>query len=306
MEKKPILLVLAAGMGSRYGGLKQIDPLGPTGEIIIDYSIFDAVEAGFECFVFVIKKENREAFDEILTAHLPKNLEIHIVYQDIQAVPEGFTIPEGREKPWGTTHAIVAAKDVIDAPFAVINADDYYGKEAYRQIYAFMTSDKMKEDHHAMVGFKIKNTLTDHGSVSRGVCEVEDGKLVQIVERTKLFKEGSGARFTDENGIEQHLDGENVVSMNFWGFHPAFMQVMEKELDRFFREDVAKNPLKSEALLPTAVGLGLQKGVLSVEVLKTNDAWMGVTYHEDKEPVMAGFKKLVEEGVYPSPLWQSK
>lgn len=157
-----------------------------------------------------------------------------------------------------------------------------------------------------MVGFKIKNTLTDHGSVSRGVCEVEDGKLVQIVERTKLFKEGSGARFIDENGVEQHLDGENVVSMNFWGFHPAFMQVMEKELDRFFREDVAKNPLKSEALLPTAVGLGLQKGILSVEVLKTNDAWMGVTYHEDKEPVMAGFKKLVEEGVYPSPLWQSK
>lgn len=304
MEKKPILLVLAAGMGSRYGGLKQIDPLGPTGEIIIDYSIFDAVEAGFERFIFVIKEENREAFDEILTDHLPKNLEIHIVYQDLEDVPEGFIIPEGREKPWGTTHAICAAKDVIDAPFAVINADDYYGKEAYRQIYDFMTSDRITSDHHAMVGFKIKNTLTDHGSVSRGVCEVENDQLVKIVERTKLFKEGDGARFTDENGVEQHLDGENVVSMNFWGFHPGFLPFLQEDLHRFFREDVPQNLLKSEALLPTAVGTGLTEGKLSVEVLTTNDTWMGVTYHEDKEPVMAGFKALVEDGVYPSPLWK--
>ncbi|WP_071705272.1 nucleotidyltransferase family protein [Murdochiella vaginalis] len=304
MNNKPILLVLAAGMGSRYGGLKQIDPLGPTGEIIIDYSIFDAVEAGFERFIFVIKEENREAFDEVLTNHLPKDLEINIVYQDLEDVPDGFTIPEGREKPWGTTHAICAAKDVIDAPFAVINADDYYGKEAYKKIYAFLTSDKIKENHHAMVGFKIKNTLTEHGSVSRGVCEVENGRLVQIVERTKLFKEGDGARFVDENGNEQHLAGENVVSMNFWGFHPAFLPFLQKDLERFFREDVPKNPLKSEALLPTAVGTGLSEGKLSVEVLTTNDTWMGVTYHEDKEPVMAGFKALVDRGVYPSPLWK--
>ncbi len=303
MKKSPILLVLAAGMGSRYGGLKQIDPVGPSGEIIIDYSIFDAVEAGFRRFVFVIKEENREAFDEILLSHLPKDLETMVVYQDLEDVPEGFTIPDGRTKPWGTTHAIQAAKEVIDAPFAVINADDYYGKEAYKTIFEFLSRDDVEPDHHAMVGFKIRNTLTEHGSVSRGVCMVENDQLVEIVERTKLFKEGDGARFEDE-GKEVHLDGDTVVSMNFWGFQKEFMDIMEKENARFFAEDVPENPLKSEALLPTAVGSELKKGTVHVDVFTTDDTWMGVTYHEDKEPVQKGFQRLVEAGVYTSPLWK--
>lgn len=299
--QKPMLLVLAAGMGSRYGGLKQIDPLGPTGEIIIDYSIYDAIEAGFDRFIFVIKEENHQAFQEVLLDHLPKDLEIHIVYQKADDLPEGLEIPL-RDKPWGTTHAVLAAREVIDAPFAVINADDYYGKEAYRAIYHFLSTPH-EPNHHAMVGFEVYNTLTEHGSVSRGVCVVKDGKLQEIVERTRIFKEADGARVETEEGSIL-LAKDTPVSMNFWGLQKEIIPVLEAELRRFFQEDYPKNPPKAEALLPNAIGLELKKQATTVDVLTTGDSWMGVTYREDKEPVMAGFRALVDQGVYPSPLWK--
>lgn len=301
--REPIVLILAAGMGSRYGGLKQIDPVGPHGELIIDYSVYDAVAAGFKRFVFIIKEENRETFDEVLLSHLPRELDIQVVYQDREDVPEGFVIPEGREKPWGTTHAIYSARDVIDAPFAVINADDYYGKEAFVRLYDFLKRDEVPE-HHAMVGFKIRNTLTEHGSVSRGVCRVEDGHLAEIVERKNVYKDGENACFEDASGERHALSGDTIVSMNFWGFQEEFMGVIAKAYARFFAEDVARDPLKAEALLPVAVGGELEKGGdFVVDVFTSDDAWLGVTYHADREPVVRGFQQLVQDGVYPSPLW---
>lgn len=303
-KKEPILLVLAAGMGSRYGGLKQIDPVGPSGEIIIDYSLYDAVKAGFRRFIFIVKKENEEAFQEVLFQHLPEDLELKMVFQDPQAVPDDFSIPVGREKPWGTTHAICAAKEEIDAPFAVINADDYYGPKAFQTVYQYLM-EVDQPTSQAMVGFHLRNTLTENGSVSRGVCNVENGKLTGIDERKAVFKDGDGARF-ELDDVQHHLPGDTIVSMNFWGFHPDIMPLFEKDLDDFFRNDVEKNPLKSEALLPETVGRAVQSGQISVDVLTSGDTWMGVTYREDKERVATGFRDLVARGVYPSPLWEKK
>lgn len=303
-RREPIMLILAAGMGSRYGGLKQIDPVGPHGEIIIDYSVFDAVAAGFKRFIFIIKEENREVFDEVLLSHLPKELDLQVVYQDLEDVPEGFAIPEGREKPWGTTHAIYSARDLIDAPFAVINSDDYYGREAFVKLYNFL-KEEHEPNHHAMVGFKIRNTLTEHGSVSRGVCRVADDHLVGIVERKKVYKDGDDALFEDVSGAMQSLSGDTIVSMNFWGFQEAFMEVIAQAYEHFFAEEVQRDPLKAEALLPEAVGGELKKeDAILVDVFTSDDAWLGVTYHEDRAPVVQGFQSLVQDGVYPSPLWK--
>lgn len=297
---KPILLVLAAGMGSRYGGLKQMDPLGPNGEIIIDYSIYDAIEAGFERFIFVIKEENKEDFDRVLLSHLPKDIEASLAFQKGDDLPQGLDIPL-RKKPWGTSHAVLAARELIDAPFAVINSDDYYGKSAFKSIYNFLTEGG-PDNEHAMVAFEIYNTLTDHGSVSRGVCRVEDNKLVEIVERTEVFKEADGAYF-DLDGQRVHIEKKRPVSMNFWGFKESIIGLLEKDMVRFFQEEYRTNPEKAEATLPDAVGRGLDKGILQVKVLTTSDSWMGVTYREDKEKVMEGFEKLVEKGLYPKKLW---
>lgn len=289
-------------MGSRYGGLKQMDPLGPNGEIIIDYSIYDAIKAGFERFIFVIKEENKETFDKVLLSHLPDNIEVRLAFQRGDDLPSGLDIAP-RIKPWGTSHAVLAARDLIDAPFAVINSDDYYGRSAYETIYKFLTGPR-PANRHAMVAFEIYNTLTDHGSVSRGVCRVENDRLVEIVERTEIYKEKDGARYK-EDGKDCYLEKDRPVSMNFWGFNENIIGVLEKDLLRFFKEDYPKNKEKAEALLPDAVGRELKKGNLEVEVLTTGDSWMGVTYREDKEKVLEGFKELADRGIYPCPLWKN-
>lgn len=301
---KPIVVILAAGMGSRYGGLKQIDPVGPNDEIIIDYSIYDAVQAGFERFIFIIKEENQEAFDEVLTSHLPKDLEINFAYQKLDDLPENCEVPEGREKPWGTAHAVYAARDLIDAPFVVLNADDYYGPKAFEYMYDFLMDEQNGPGDHAMIGYHLRNTLTENGSVSRGVCSTEDGRLVKVTETKEIYADGDGGKYSKDGGETfNQLAGDTLVSMNFWGYQLDFLDAIERDLKIFFEESVPADPMKAEFFLPITVTNELQSGAGNVEVIPTSDKWMGVTYKEDKERVQEGFKDLVEKGTYPSPLW---
>lgn len=302
--EKPTLVVMAAGMGSRYGGLKQIDPVGPNGEIIIHYSLYDAMQAGFRKFVFVIKEENQPLFEKALSGPFPEGVEIVYAYQKLEDIPSSFSIPEGRTKPWGTAHACYAAREYLSGPFVVINADDYYGKEAFRLAYEALSKDA-DASQQAMVAFRLKNTMTEHGTVSRGICRVKDGFLREVVEHTKLEKVGENARDADA-ASEDLIDGATPVSMNFWAFRAGFIRAIIRQLDDFLRDDVPKNPLKAEYFLPRVVTEELEAGRIQVRVLETADRWLGVTYQEDRQTVRDGFRSLNQEGVYPSPLWKRK
>ncbi len=300
---KPTLLVLAAGMGSRYGGLKQIDPIGPNGEIIIDYSIFDAVKAGFGKVVFVIRKDIEEMFKEHIGSRFEGIIPVEYAYQQLDDLPEGFTIPEGRTKPWGTGHAIYAARNVVKEPFAVINADDFYGKSAYQLI-----SDKLNNTvdtdiaDYSMVGFVLNNTLSENGFVSRGVCELGKNSILDtVVERTNIVKTETGAEATLDNGDKLPLTGDEVVSMNFWGFTPSLFEHLERMFTDFLKERGTE--LKSEFYIPSVVADLIKEGKAKAEVLTSTDSWFGVTYPEDKDTVVKSVRSLVENGTYPNKLF---
>ncbi len=304
---KPTLVILAAGMGSRYGGLKQIDPIDDEGHKIIDFSIYDALKAGFGKVVFIIKKENEEDFRNLVGNPISKHMEVEYVFQDIKDVPEGFEMDPERVKPWGTAHALQCCKGVVNEPFAVINADDYYGRSAYTTLYDYLTGHEDKEvPPYAMVGYELKNTLTDKGSVARGICVTnEQGFLEDIVERTKIVKTETGAAFTEDDGATYtEVSVDSLVSMNMWAFYPSAFELFEGALERFFKEEVAKNPLKAECLIPTEVDKLLKAGQATVEVLSSKDKWFGVTYQEDKPFVKASIAALKEEGLYPKKLWE--
>ena len=300
--KKPVLVIMAAGMGSRYGGLKQIDPVDTQGHIIIDFSIYDAIEAGFEKVVFIIKKANEEAFKEVIGKRMEKKVQVEYVYQELDKVPEGFQVPEGRVKPFGTGHAVLCCKDVIDGPFAVINADDYYGKHAYKVIYDYLVSHQDDEKYrYTMVGYALKNTLTDNGHVARGVCETDkEGFLTDIQERTHIEKRNGGAAYTEDEGASWHeLAMDSTVSMNMWGFSRSIIEELEMGFQKFLKEKLPQNPLKGEYFLPFAVDELLQQGKASVQVLTSMDKWYGVTYKEDKEMVVNAIAELKKKGMYP-------
>ena len=305
--KKPVLVILAAGMGSRYGGLKQMDPVDEQGHKIIDFSIYDAKGAGFEKVVFIIKKEIEKDFRECVGDPISKHMEVEYVFQELSKIPDDFTIPEGREKPWGTTHALLCCKDVIDGPFMVINADDYYGKNGYKVMYEFLTTheddDKLR---YAMVGYELGKTLTDKGSVTRGVCERDaDGFLQKIVEQKMIVKTEDGAAYSEDDGATFiPIDVKTPVSMNMWGFGKSVMPVFEDAMNRFFAETVQKNPMKAECLIPTEVDEMLRKEMATVKVLTSSDQWFGVTYKEDKPFVVESIKKLKDTGEYPEYLWK--
>ncbi len=302
----PVLVVMAAGMGSRYGGLKQIDPVDEHGNIIIHYSLFDAYRAGFRTAVFVIKPELEETFKEVIGPKVPEKMEIKYVHQISTDLPEGYTVPEGRTKPWGTAHAALAARKVVDGPFAIINADDYYGVGAFKTIYDYLVEHGEEEDQCAMVGYILKNTLTENGHVARGVCVADENHhLVQIDERTKIIKTATGAAYSEDDGqtwVETDPDG--VVSMNFWGFSSKLIQDLVDGFPAFLDENVPKNPMKCEYLLPATVGQLMKAGKLTVNVLQSTDKWHGVTYKEDKPEVMKAIQELKDQGLYPQGVWE--
>ncbi len=299
--KNPELVIMAAGMGSRYGGLKQIDTVDEQGHIIIDFSIYDAVKAGFKDITFIIKKEIERDFREVMDKHLEgKDVNVKYVYQELDKLPEGFSVPDGRRKPWGTAHAIACCLGTVDAPFAVINADDYYGAHAFEKIYDFLknTSDEGKY-HYAMVGYRIENTVTEQGTVSRGVCEYdEDGMLTNITERTKIGTE-DGKIYFIEGDEKFDLAPDTLVSMNLWGFTPSYVAECNARFAAFLEENLPKNPEKCEFFLPTVVANLISEGKADVKVLDNSDKWYGVTYKEDKENVVAAFRELKAQGVYP-------
>jgi hypothetical protein len=304
------LVVLAAGMGSRYGGLKQMDPMNADGDFIIDYSVYDAVQAGFDEVVFIIKRAMEQDFMATIGARVSKKIKVTLVYQDMDDLPEGYTLPEGRVKPWGTTHALRAARDVIKGPYGVINADDFYGRDTFMKLAAHLRKMESGElgndkDHCCAIGFKVKNTLTDKGTSSRGVCCVDgNGMLTSIVERLKIRKDGDNAEYEDEKGNWVFLPGETVVSMNCWGLSRDTVDFFKKEFVEFMQDlPNTPNPLKAECLLPTSVDRMMKAGMIDVRVYPTNSSWFGVTYTEDKPWVQASLRALTEAGVYPAHLW---
>ena len=305
MNKKPILVVMAAGMGSRYGGLKQIDPVGPSGEAILDYSLYDARRAGFETVVFIIKHEIEQAFQEAVGARaLRAGFEVRYAYQQLDKLPEGFTVPEGRVKPWGTAHAILVAEEAIgEAPFAVINADDYYGPQGFRLVYDYLCSHA-DGDRFAwsVVGFLLKNTVSANGSVSRGVCVTDAaGNLHSVTERTCIAPYAGGIHYSEDGGESwTDLDENSVVSMNLWGFTPAYIAEAKAGFAAFLRENLPVNPLKCEYYLPSVVTAALQQGKAEVRVLTSTDKWHGITYREDKPELVAALQQMSAQGLYPA------
>lgn len=298
---KPTLLVLAAGMGSRYGALKQMDGVGPNNEAILDYSIFDAKRAGFGKVVFVIREDFAEAFEKINNTER-FGMPVEYVYQSLDKLPEGFSIPEGRVKPWGTGHAVLMAADVIHEPFAVINADDFYGKEAYEVMAQYLTECDGKKGAYSMVAYKLRNTLSDFGTVSRGVCTQNRCHFLQtIVERTSIAKTAEGAAYTDETG-EHALDLDTLVSMNFFGFTPDFMQHLKDGFKEFLQGPAQTN-IKAEYYIPLEVNNQINSKQAKLKVLSSDAVWFGVTYKEDKPDVMKKIVNLIEKGVYPNKLW---
>lgn len=300
---KPTLLILAAGMGSRYGGLKQLDAMGPSGEVVLDYSVFDAIRAGFGKVVFVIRRDFEEQFRTQVGAKFGDRIQVDYAFQDIHDLPAGFTLPEGRTKPWGTAHAILAAESVVHEPFLMINADDFYGRDAFAKIAANLTAPRADDgkSHYSMVGFYLKNTLSEHGSVSRGVCSVSsDGFLSSVTERTKIFKTASGAE-NRETDPPLPLTGEEVVSMNFFGFTPDIFVRLRAAFTEFLTAN--GQDLKAECYAPKVVDDLIQAGKADVTVLESNDSWFGVTYPEDKDDVVASIRALVASGAYPESLW---
>ena len=302
---KVTLVVMAAGIGSRFGGgIKQLEAVGPNGEIIMDYSIHDALEAGFNKVVFVIRKDLEKDFKEIIGRRMEKLVEVEYAYQELDDIPErSLKKTEGRKKPWGTGQAILCCKDVVNEPFLVINADDYYGKEAYREAYTYLTSRKEDDAYEAcMVGFVLKNTLSDNGGVTRGVCKVDEQRMLsEIVETSNIVKTAEGAAVQTEGGLVP-IDVESEVSMNMWGLSPKFFEVLDKGFGEFLEKLDLEN-LKGEYLLPTIIGDLLKEGKMKVEVRKSHDEWFGVTYKEDKPDVVVSIQKLIKDGVYPEKLF---
>ena len=307
---KPVLVVMAAGMGSRYGGLKQIDPVGAHGQLIIDYSIYDARRAGFETVVFIIKHEIEELFKEAIGNRISRVMDVRYAYQELTDLPEGYTVPEGRTKPFGTAHAVVAARNIIDGPFAIINADDYYGPQAFKTIYDYLSEhpDTPEYYEYAMVGYLLGNTVTEHGYVARGVCvEDEDNYLVSVTEHTHIEKDGEGARFTEDGGNTwTDLPGNTIVSMNMWGLTKSFMAEAWAGFPAFLDKALSENPLKCEYFLPSVISSLIQCGKARAMVLKSQDKWYGVTYREDKPVVVAAIAEKTAAGIYPEKLWEEK
>lgn len=299
--KKPTLVIMAAGMGSRYGGLKQIESIDSFGHTLIDYSIYDAMSAGFEKITFVIKKEIEADFFSVMKPHLEgKNVKVNYVYQELYKLPEGYEVPDGRVKPWGTAHAVLCCKDVIDGPFAVINADDYYGKSAFCEIYKFLSSLPENSSHsYSMIGYRIKNTVSPSGTVSRGIChQNEDGELTHIVERTKIMPEGEKIYFYEDDGREE-LDPNSLVSMNFWGFDKSFIEECENRFREFLDDALVTDPMKGEFYLPKVVASLISERAARVKVIESKDLWYGVTHKEDHASVVKAFSDMIENGEYP-------
>ena len=306
--KKPVLVVMAAGMGSRYGGLKQVDPVGNHNQLIIDYSIYDARRAGFETVVFVIKHEIEDTFKAAIGDRLSKVINVKYAYQQLDDLPEGYSVPEERVKPWGTAHAILAARKVVDGPFAVVNADDYYGPEGFKKIYDYLEShpDQPGCYEFAMVGYLLGNTVTENGHVARGICEEDsENYLTRVTERTRIEKDGADARFTEDDGATwTHLSGNTIVSMNLWGFTESFLKEAEARFPAFLDKALAENPLKGEYFLPSVVTQLLEEKKARVKVLRSTDKWYGVTYREDKPVVVNAIAEMTANVLYPDKLWE--
>ena len=297
------LVIMAAGMGSRYGGLKQIDPVTPHGEFIIDFSIYDAIKAGFDKVVFIIKEENYEVFRETVGKRIEGAVKVEYVFQALDKIPEGFTVPEGRTKPWGTAHAALMAADVVNEPFAIINSDDFYGRDAFVKLYDYMKTGG-KGTHFAMAGYVLENTITENGTVSRGICTVENGELKGIVERTKIAENDGKVQYLEDD-VWNDLDRRSVASMNCFAFTPDFFPMLKDGFVEFLRElPSAPDPLKAEYFLPFRVQSGIERGECDVRVLETTAKWYGVTYAEDKPTLVAFLRAQTEAGVYPDGLWK--
>lgn len=304
--KKTQLIIMAAGLGSRFGGLKQMAPVDTEGHIIIDYSIFDAVRAGFDEIIIIVKPENEQLFRETVADRIGDRAQIRFVHQKADILPEGYTIPEGRVKPWGTAHAVLCAKDAVDAPFCVINADDFYGSDAFEKMHAFLTENE-DESQMAMVAYQICNTLTENGSVSRGVCETDaQGEyMTDISERTTIIMQGDGAAFTEDGGMTYtYLPGDTAVSMNFWGFSAGVMQEFVDRFEPFLKENLPVNPLKCEYFLPLIPGQLIKEGKAKVRLLKTDEKWYGITYSADLPAVHQAIETMKKNGKYPRQLWK--
>lgn len=303
--KEPTLIVMAAGMGSRYGGLKQMDPITEQGDIILDFSLYDAMLAGFKKVVFVIKEEMEKDFRALIDNRAGKHLEVAYTFQKLDDIPEGFTIPQERQKPWGTAHAVLSCHHLIDGPFAVINADDYYGPGGFQSIYDFLLNN---EDEHAfcMIGFKLENTITENGHVARGVCEVSpDGMLAQLTERTKVMRRPEGICYSDDDGETWNpLPDDSSVSMNFWGYTSYMMQEIQQRFPDAMKAILKENPLKGEFYLPIVTDELVKEGKATVKVLPSSDKWYGVTYRADKEMVTAALQSMKDKGLYPEQLWK--
>ena len=305
--KKPTLVIMAAGMGSRFGGLKQIEPVSDKGEIILDFSLYDAVMAGFKKAIFIIKKENEEAFRALVDDRAGKYIGVEYAFQCLDDLPEGYFVPEGREKPWGTAHAVLAARRLADGPIAVINADDYYGPGAFQSIYQFLETACDSDTYdYCMAGYNIENTLTENGYVSRGVCQTsEEGLLREITERTKIQWQGDKIVYTEDEGATwQELPRGTVVSMNFWGFTQSMMKEMEERFPAFLDNALKENPMKGEYFLPGVVDQLIKEGKARVKVLRSQDRWYGVTYREDKDSVVSALQSMKDKGEYPDVLWK--
>ena len=303
MTHEPTLVIMAAGMGSRFGGLKQMTPVDEEGHFIIDFSLYDAYQAGFRRVAFIIKREIEQTFRETIGARMEKWFHVDYVYQELDRLPEGFAVPEGRRKPWGTAHAVACCRGVVEGPFAVINSDDFYGRGAYEAIYRFLTENKAPH-HYAMLGYQLRNTVTEFGSVARGVCHVQDGMLLDITERTKIFKRGQDAAYTEDGETFVPLSGDSLVSMNFWGFTPEILDEIWNAFPAFLTENLPVNPEKCEFYLPTFVGSRLAEKKVSVRVLPCMETWHGVTYKEDLDSVKSAIGALKREGTYPARLWE--
>lgn len=303
MNREPVLVIMAAGMGSRFGGLKQITPIDNDGQMIIDFSLFDAWRAGFRKVVFIIKHQIEEDFKKAIGQRMEKYFDVRYVFQEVDKLPEGYAVPEGRTKPWGTGHAIACAKDAIDGPFAVLNSDDYYGATAMKAIYDYLKQERGAGEH-AMVGYLLRNTVTENGYVSRGCCTVENGYLADIVERTHIEKRGSDAAYTEDGENYTDISGDTVVSMNLWGFQQEILEQFVGRFPAFLEKNLPVNPLKCEYYLPSVADAQVKEGLGTVQVLTTTDVWHGVTYAEDLQSVKDAIQSLKDEGLYPALLWK--
>lgn len=305
--KKPVLVIMAAGMGSRYGGLKQIDPVDDDGHIIMDFSMYDARKAGFEKVIFIIKRELEADFKERVGNRISRYMDVSYVYQELTDLPEGYEVPEGRVKPWGTAHAVLSCIDQIEGPFAVINADDYYGQEAFRLIYDYLASHEDDDKYrYTMVGYHLGNTVTDNGHVARGICDMnENGELIAIHERTRIEKRDDGIAYTEDDGQTwTYVPADTTVSMNMWGFTRSILEEIRDRFPGFLDNGLKANPMKCEYFLPAVVSDLLGEEKATVAVLTSVDKWYGVTYKEDKPVVVAAIRKMKEEGRYPEHLWE--